>query len=221
MADSLKVVLVEDHPIFREGLRALVVSSLGYDVVGEAENGDQAVEICRQCAPDLVLMDLSLPGMNGIEAAQRIKAHAPRTLVLAVTVHLDDEYIAAAFQAGIDGYVLKDANRSEIIEAIRTVVSGRPYLSPEVSERVIRGFVKGSTGKATVAGSSPLTPRELEVLKLVAEGHTNRAIAARLFISVKTVEKHRASLMAKLDLHSPQALTAYALEKGFVGKRPG
>ena len=136
-----------------------------------------------------------------------------------MTVHLDDEYIAAAFEAGIDGYVLKDANRSEIIEAIRAVVTGRPYLSPEVSERVIRGFVKGSTKKAPEGLSTVLTPRELEVLKLVAEGHTNRAIAQRLFISVKTVEKHRASLMAKLDLHTPQALTAYALEKGLVGKR--
>lgn len=220
MADSLRVVLVEDHPIFREGLRALVISSLGYEVVGEAEDGHQAVEVCRECAPDLVLMDLSLPRMNGIEAAQRIKEQAPRTIVLAVTVHLDDEYIAAAFQAGIDGYVLKDANRSEIIEAIRTVVSGRPYLSPDVSERVIRGFVKGSTEKEGDTSSTPLTPRELEVLKLVAEGHTNRAIAGRLFISVKTVEKHRASLMSKLDLHSPQALTAYALEKGLIGRRP-
>jgi len=220
MADALRVVLVEDHPIFREGLRALVISSLGYEVVGEAEDGHQAVGVCRECAPDLVLLDLSLPRMNGIEAAQRIKEQAPRTIILAVTVHLDDEYIAAAFQAGIDGYVLKDANRSEIIEAIRTVVSGRPYLSPDVSERVIRGFVKGSTEKEADITSTPLTPRELEVLKLVAEGHTNRAIADLLFISVKTVEKHRASLMAKLDLHSPQALTAYALEKGLIGRRP-
>ncbi len=196
-----------------------MVSSLGCEVVGEAENGQQAVEICRERAPDLVLMDLSLPVMNGIEATARIKEHAPGTVVLAVTVHLDDEYIAAAFEAGIDGYVLKDANRSEIIEAIRAVVAGRPYLSPEVSERVIRGFVKGSTKKAPEVSSTVLSPRELEVLKLVAEGHTNRAIAQRLLISVKTVEKHRASLMAKLHLHTPQALTAYALEKGLVGKR--
>jgi DNA-binding NarL/FixJ family response regulator len=219
MSDPLRVVLVEDHPIFREGLRALVVSSLGYEVVGEAEDGQRAIEICRECGPDLVLMDLSLPRMNGIEAADRIKEHCPRTIILALTVHLDDEYIAAAFQAGIDGYVLKDANRSEIIEAIQTVVAGRPYLSPEVSEKVIRGFVKGSTEKEQGAAGSGLTPRELEVLKLVAEGRTNRAIADLLFISVKTVEKHRASLMAKLNLHSPQALTAYALDKGLIGRR--
>ena len=219
MADSLRVVLVEDHPIFREGLRALVASSLGYEVVGEAEDGLRAVEVCRESTPDLVLMDLSLPRLNGIEAAERIKEQAPRTIILAVTVHLDDEYIAAAFHAGINGYVLKDANRSEIIEAIQTVVAGRPYLSPEVSQRVIRGFVKGSTEKESDMATTALTPRELEVLKLVAEGNTNRAIADLLFISVKTVEKHRASLMAKLDLHSPQALTAYALDKGIVGRR--
>ncbi len=220
MADNLRVVLVEDHPIFREGLRALVVSSLGYEVIGEAEDGLQAIELCRDCTPDLVLMDLSLPNMNGIEAAGRIKGHCPKTVILAVTVHMDDEYISAAFQSGVDGYVLKDANRSEIIEAIQTVVSGRPYLSPSVSEKVIRGFVKGSAGRASSESATPLTPRELEVLKLVAEGHTNRAIADLLFISVKTVEKHRASLMAKLDLHNPQALTAYALERGLIGRRP-
>jgi DNA-binding NarL/FixJ family response regulator len=220
VADKLRVVLVEDHPIFREGLRALVVSSLGYEVIGEAEDGLQAIELCRDCTPDLVLMDLSLPNMNGIEAAGRIKGHCPKTVILAVTVHMDDEYISAAFQSGVDGYVLKDANRSEIIEAIQTVVSGRPYLSPSVSEKVIRGFVKGSAGRASSESATPLTPRELEVLKLVAEGHTNRAIADLLFISVKTVEKHRASLMAKLDLHNPQALTAYALERGLIGRRP-
>jgi DNA-binding NarL/FixJ family response regulator len=220
VADNLSVVLVEDHPIFREGLRALVVTSMGYEVIGEAEDGLQAIELCRSCTPDLVLMDLSLPNINGIEAAGRIKGLCPKTIILAVTVHMDDEYISAAFQSGVDGYVLKDANRSEIIEAIRTVVSGRPYLSPSVSEKVIRGFVRGSTGRAGHESSSPLTPRELEVLKLVAEGHTNRAIADLLFISVKTVEKHRASLMAKLDLHNPQALTAYAFEKGLIGRRP-
>jgi DNA-binding NarL/FixJ family response regulator len=197
-----------------------VVSSLGYEVIGEAEDGLQAIELCRDCTPDLVLMDLSLPNMNGIEAAGRIKGHCPKTVILAVTVHMDDEYISAAFQSGVDGYVLKDANRSEIIEAIQTVVSGRPYLSPSVSEKVIRGFVKGSAGRASSESATPLTPRELEVLKLVAEGHTNRAIADLLFISVKTVEKHRASLMAKLDLHNPQALTAYALERGLIGRRP-
>jgi DNA-binding NarL/FixJ family response regulator len=219
VGDNLRVVLVEDHPIFREGLRALVASSLGYEVVGEAEDGLQAIDLCRDCKPDLVLMDLSLPNMNGIEAAGRIKGFCPKTIILAVTVHMDDEYIAAAFQAGVDGYVLKDAKRPEIIAAIQTVVSGRPYLSPGVSEKVIRGFVKGSTGKPGSESSSPLTPRELEVLKLVAEGHTNRAIADQLFISVKTVEKHRSSLMAKLGLHNPQALTAYALEKGLIGRR--
>jgi DNA-binding NarL/FixJ family response regulator len=217
MTQRLRVVLAEDHPIFREGLRALVVSGMGYEVVGEAEDGLNVVDLCRTCVPNLVLMDLSLPRMNGIEASERIKSLCPETKILVLTVHMDEEYIAAAFQAGVDGYVLKDANRSEIIAAISAVVAGKPYLSPGVSEKVIRGFLRVSPGKSEEEAASGLTPRELEVLKLVAEGHTNRSVADLLFISVKTVEKHRASLMGKLDLHSPQALTAYALEKGLIG----
>ncbi len=216
MNEKLRVLIVEDHPIFREGLRALLSSTLELDVVGEAGDGVEAVRMVEELAPALVLMDLSLPRMNGVEAIERIKERIPDVKILALTVHMDEEYILAAFQAGADGYVLKDATRAELVTAIETVISGKNYLSPGISEKVIKGFIKGVKTQKVEPVDTGLTQREVEVLKLVAEGYTNKMIADRLFISVKTVERHRANVMAKLDLHTPQALTAYAFEKGLI-----
>lgn len=220
-----RVVLVEDHPIFREGLQSLVTSSGALEVVGEADDGVEAVRIAEEFLPDLILMDLSLPEMSGIEAIRAIKARHPEMKILALTVHVDEEYIVAAFQAGADGYVAKDANRQEILAAIETVLAGKPYLSPGISNQVIRGFLRGASPVLPERPENPpaeadsvLTQRETEVLALIARGLTNRMVGERLFISVKTVEKHRANLMAKLDLHTPQALTAYALGKGLISQ---
>lgn len=222
MSSKRRVLLVEDHPIFREGLQSLVTSSGALEVVGEAEDGEGAVRSAEEISPDLILMDLSLPVMSGIQAIEAIKARWPGIRILALTVHVDDEYILAALKAGADGYVPKDANRYEVLSAIETVLSGRSYLSPSISDRVIRGFLRGSSAVRAQSelqqreSESTLTQRETEVLALIARGLTNKMIGEHLYISVKTVEKHRSNLMAKLDLHSPQALTAYALEKGLI-----
>ena len=219
MEEKHRVIIVEDHSIFREGLRALLASALSVEIVGEAEDGVEAVKRVEELTPDLVLMDLSLPRMSGVEAITKIKERSPDIRVLALTVHMDEEYIIAAFEAGADGYVLKDANRTELVTAIETIMAGKPYLSPGISEKVIRGFLKGVKVPNTPSVDETLTQREREVLKLVAEGHSNKKIADLLFISVKTVERHRANLMAKLDLHTPQALTAYALERGLLSRQ--
>ena len=211
-----RVVIAEDHTILREGLRALLSAESDLEVVGEAEDGRQAIRRVEELGPDLILTDLSMPKMNGVEAIREIKKHAPETKVLALTVHKAEEFILEVLQAGADGYILKDASSEELMMAIKSVLGGKRYLSPSVSQMVIEGYLEG---RKSIASSSPwdtLTKREREILKLIAEGHKNKEIADYLYISVKTVEKHRANLMKKLDLHSAAALTAYAMERGLV-----
>ena len=216
MSESYRIVIAEDHTILREGLKALLSSDPAFEVVGEAEDGRDAIQRVESLKPDLVLMDLSLPRMNGINAIKEIKRCAPETKVLALTVHKTEEYILATLRAGADGYVLKDATHAELVMGIRTVLDGKPYLSPGVSDKVIEGYLEGK--KAIESGTpwDTLTQREREVLKLIAEGYKNKEIADYLYISVKTVEKHRANLMQKLDLHTTSALTAFAMEKGLI-----
>ena len=216
MGEKQRIVIAEDHTILREGLRALISSNPDFSVVGEAEDGRDAIRCVEKLMPDLVLIDLSMPRMNGMEAIGEIKKRCPETRVLALTVHRTEEYILATLRAGADGYVLKDATHAELLMAIKSVLMGKPYLSPGVSERVIEGYLEG---KKTLRSESPwdtLTQREREVLKLIAEGYKNKEIAEYLYISVKTVEKHRANLMKKLALHNTSALTAFAVEKGLV-----
>ncbi len=161
-------------------------------------------------------MDISMPGMNGIEAMMDIKRRNPDTRVLVLTIHKTDEYIHESLRAGADGYILKDATHGELQVAIRSVLNGKTYLSPDISDKVIHGYL--GTGRAAKVASTwdTLTHREREVLKLVAEGHPNRYIADYLCLSIKTVEKHRSNLMKKLDLHNASTLTSYAIEKGLV-----
>ena len=216
MKGTYRVVIAEDHAILREGLRALLSSHPNLEVVGEAEDGREAIRCIDQLMPEVVLMDLSMPKMNGMEALREIKRRHPNTKVLTLTVHKTEEYILAALQAGADGYVLKDATSNELLMAIGSVISGKRYLSPGVSERVIEGYIEGKRTLEQKSSWDSLTQREREILKLVAEGYKNKEIAEQLYISVKTVEKHRANLMKKLDLHSASALTAYAIERGLV-----
>ncbi len=218
MGEKRRIVIAEDHTILREGLRALISSNPDFEVVGEAEDGREAIRCVQNLRPDLILIDLSMPRMNGMDAIKEIKKGCPETKILVLTVHKTEEYILATLRAGADGYVLKDATHAELLMAIESVLKGKPYLSPGVSERVIEGYLEG---RKTLRSESPwdtLTQREREVLKLIAEGYKNREIADYLYISVKTVEKHRANIMKKLDLHSISALTAYAMEKGLVTK---
>jgi two-component system, NarL family, response regulator NreC len=211
-----RIVIVEDHTIVREGLKALLSSHPEFAVVGEAEDGREAVRCARQIAPDLMLMDLSMPRMNGMEAIKEIKRLSPATKLLVLTVHKTEEYVHASLEAGADGYVLKDATHAELVMAVRNVLAGKRYLSPAVSEKVIEGYLAGR--KSMKAGSvwDSLTQRERGILKLIAEGYKNREIADYLCISLKTVEKHRDNLMKKLNLHSAAALTAYAMERGLL-----
>lgn len=214
MKEESRIVIAEDHTILREGLRSLLSSEPELRVVGEAKDGREAIRRVEQLEPDLILMDLSMPRMNGVEAIREIKNRIPETKVLALTVHKAEEFVLEVLQAGADGYVLKDASSEELVMAIRSVLEGQRYLSPAVSQMVIEGYLAGRK-----TGESPwdtLTKREREILKLIAEGHKNKEIADYLCISVKTVEKHRANLMKKLDLHSAAALTAYAMERGLV-----
>lgn len=216
--EKKKIVIAEDHTILREGLKALLLSSTELEVVGEAEDGREAVKLASELAPDLILMDLSMPRMNGIEAIKEIKKRRPDIKILVLTVYKTEEYVLASLQAGADGYILKEANHSEFLLAIKNVLMGKHYLSPEISGKVIEGYLKGKQEHAPVTVWETLTSREREILKLVEEGYKNREIADDLFISLKTVEKHRENLMKKLDLHTASALTAYAIEKGLVSK---
>jgi len=211
-----RVVIAEDHTILREGLRALLSAESDLEVVGEAEDGRQAIQRVEELGPDLILTDLSMPKMNGVEAIREIKKHAPETKVLALTVHKAEEFILEVLQAGADGYILKDASSEELIMAIKSVLGGKRYLSPSVSQMVIEGYLEGRKSFRSSSPWDTLTKREREILKLIAEGHKNKEIADYLYISVKTVEKHRANLMKKLDLHSAAALTAYAMERGLI-----
>ena len=210
------IVIVEDHTILREGLRALLSADPKLEVIGEAGDGRAAIQCVEKLSPTLVLMDLSMPRMNGLEAIKEIKKQKPETKIIALTVHRKEEYILATLQAGADGYVLKDANQSELMMAIEQVLAGKRFLSPGISEKVIEGYLEGRKTLRTKTTWDTITQREREILKLIAEGYKNREVADYLCISLKTVEKHRSNLMRKLDLHNASALTAFAIEKGLV-----
>jgi DNA-binding NarL/FixJ family response regulator len=217
---TYRIVIAEDHNLLRQGLRSMVSALPDFTVVGEALDGKEAVRLAVSLQPDVILMDLSMPGMNGIEATLQIKQRLPNTRVLALTVYKTDEYVREALRAGADGYVLKDGAYEELVMALRCVVSGKKFLSPDVSGHVVTSFLhRGSTpAKATPWDS--LTARERSILKLIAEGRTNRTAAAFLNVSPKTVEKHRASLMRKLGLRNVAELTLVALESGLI-EQPG
>jgi len=217
MDKKLRIVLADDHTILRAGLRALLTADPGFEVVGEAQDGREAVRCVERLEPDLLLMDLSMPRMSGMEAIREIKKRFPDTRIIALTVHKTEEYLLATLQAGADGYVLKDATHDELVIAIKNVVSGKSYLSPGVSEKVIEGYLEGKEGTRSLSAWESLSQREREVLKLIAEGYKNKEIAEDLCISLKTVEKHRANLMKKLDLHNAAGLTVYAVERGLLG----
>jgi DNA-binding NarL/FixJ family response regulator len=216
MEAKYKIVLAEDHTILREGLKSLLSSEPEFEVVAEAGDGREAIHCVRKFKPDLILTDLSMPRLNGMEAIREIKKESPKTKVLALTVHKAEEYILATLRAGADGYLLKDSTRAELLMAAKKVLSGKTYLSPEISEKVVEGYLEGKKSVKGKTSWETLTAREREILKLIAEGYKNKEIADDLCISVKTVEKHRANLMEKLNLHNAQALTAFAIDHGLV-----
>ena len=213
-----RILLADDHKIVLEGLRSLLEPE--FELVGMAEDGRTLLRMAENLEPDVVVADISMPRLNGIEAARQIKKLKPETKIVFLTMHPDVNYAARAFEVGASGYVLKHSAPSELVMAIHSVLKGRPYLSPGISEKVIEGYLDGRKTLKSRSSWETITHRERQILKLIGEGYKNKEIADYLRISVKTVEKHRANIMQKLDLHSSSALTAFAIEKGLIEKNP-
>ncbi len=213
-----RIVLVEDHALLREGIRALIAPEPDLEVVGEATDGREAIRAASELKPDLMMLDLSMPRTNGLEALEEIKRVCPGIKVLVLTAHKTEDYVFTALQSGANGYVLKESTAAELLLAVRSVLNGERYLGPAIAAQVIAGYLGAKDAGTPKSAFSELTNREREVLKLVAEGYRNKEIADYLCISPKTVEKHRASLMERLNLRSVPALTAYAIEKGLLTK---
>jgi len=211
-----RILLVDDHQIMREGLMSLMAGEPDLEVVGDASDGRQAVQLAKRLKPDLVVMDISMPGLSGIEATRQILNELDRVRVLALSMHADPRFVAGALEAGAHGYMIKDCTSQELLECIRTVAGGGTYLSPQVAEVVVKGFVRRLGEETGTPPASVLTPREREVLQLLVEGHTVRAIAERIHLGVKTVETHRRNIMEKLGLKNLVDLIKYAMREGVV-----
>ena len=214
-----QIFIVEDYRLFREGLRAMLSPEPEYEIIGEAEDGLDAVRLIKKLKPDLVLLDLSMPRMNGFSVLREIKAAMSEVKVLVLSIHESDHYVLEAFDAKADGYAVKDSSREELRIAIRSVLEGKRYISPGVAGTVLEGYLNGRKTLKSKSAFDTLTEREKEVLKLLGEGFQNKEIADLLNISVKTVEKHRANIMTKLDLHNAAALTAFAFENGLISTK--
>jgi DNA-binding NarL/FixJ family response regulator len=216
MSKKAGIFIVEDHQLFREGLKSMLNSRGDIEIIGEAEDGLEALSFINRLIPEMVLLDLSIPKISGISVIKEIKRAHPKIKILALTIHESDQYVLEAFDAGVNGYCIKDASRQELMVAIDSVLQGKSYISPGISDQVIEGYLDGRKTLKEESDWDTVTQREKEVLKLLAEGYTNKDIAAFLHISVKTVEKHRSNLIRKLDLHNVAQLTTYAIQKGLV-----
>lgn len=210
-----RILIVDDHDIVRFGLRRFLERRSDWLVVGEANNGRKAVELARECTPDIVIMDISMPEMNGLEATRRILSERPQTKVLILTMHDSDEVVGEILASGARGFLAKSTVSADLGQALDTLVAGKPYLSSALSEAVLRIYTQRPTA-APAPGASRVTGREREVLQALAEGKTNKEIAAALHVSVRTVETHRANLMEKLELHSLGELIRYAIRNHVV-----
>ena len=207
----IRVLLVDDHAMMREGLRAVLEKESNVEVVGEAENGREALALARDAPCQVVVMDVSMPSLNGIETARRLRQLDPRIKIVALSVHAEKRYVLAMLAAGATGYVLKSAAARSLMQAIRAVVAGRSYLCPEVASVAVDYI---AAREAAAAPASDLTSRQREIVQLLAEGRSSKEVATELHIAVATVETHRREIMRKLDLHSVVELTRYALREG-------
>ncbi len=216
MTAKIRLLLVDDHQIVRAGLRMLFSAEEDMVIVGEAGSGAEALVAVQNLRPDVVIMDVAMPGMNGIEATRRIKEASPDTLILALTMHEDERYFFEMINAGASGYIPKRAAPDDLISAIRVVHQGNVFLHATLAKFLMNEVIGQSEQPTATPGGSLLTPRELEVLTLIAEGMTSREIAQKLVISHKTVDRHRENIMAKLDLHSRVDLVKYAIEQGLI-----
>ncbi|MBI2320916.1 MAG: response regulator transcription factor [Chloroflexi bacterium] len=214
--NKIRILLADDHAVLRAGLKMLINSQPDMDVVGEASDGATAVRQSETLEPDVVVMDIAMPGVNGLEATRQIRKRQQRTRVLALSMHANEEYLFQLLQAGGSGYVLKKAADVELLDAIRMVARGEIYLYPEVTKYLVRDYLQRLHEGDTNVALDTLTDREREVLRLVAEGYTTQEIAQQLVLSPKTVETHRAHIMDKLGLRSRSELVRYALRKGLL-----
>ena len=213
---NIRILLADDHAIVRAGIHALLDSQDDFEVVGEAEDGRKTIDMVQQLQPDVVVMDIAMPDMDGLEATQRIRAEFPEVRILALTMHEDERYFFQAIHAGASGFIIKGAPPSDFIAAIRSVSQGQAYLSPSLTGKLLDDYLrraKDATGKDTY---DELTDREREIVRLIAKGHTGREIAELLGVSIHTVERHRQKVMAKLDLHNRAGLIKYAIRRGLI-----
>jgi DNA-binding NarL/FixJ family response regulator len=214
--EKKRIVLAEDHTLVRAGIFSLLSKEPDLEIVGETDNGKDAARLAGALSPDLILMDLNMPGTNGLEAITLIKKRYPNIRILIVTMHRTEEFVQETVRAGANGYLLKNATHDELLLAVRSVLSGKIYLSPDISIHVLNGFIGKGRARPDYGGWGSLTLRERQILKLIGEGRQTREIATYLSLSAKTVEKHRSNLMRKLDLHNVSAVTTYAIEKGLI-----
>lgn len=212
---SIRVLLADDHKIMRDGLRTLLEKDQEIIVVGEAEDGREAVQLAGKLSPDVIIMDVAMPDLNGIEATRRITAENPGIKLVGLSMHSDRRFISEMLKAGASGYLLKDCAFEELVTAIKSVVKDRVYLSPCIAEVIIENYIR-STPKTDMSVFSLLSDREREVLQLMAEGKTTKEIASHLNVSIKTVETHRTNIMTKLDIHTVAELTKYAIREGLT-----
>jgi DNA-binding NarL/FixJ family response regulator len=212
-----RIVLVEDHAILREGLKALIEIEPDFEIAGDFGGVEECLAGVGQLQPDLVLTDLALPESSGFELLARLKHVVPNARKLVLTAHFNEDYVRAALNAGADGYVLKDANRAELVLAIRTVSAGQQFLCKGISSKILSGYFCGGELRRNVATAQSITGRECEVLKRIALGESNKVIARALELSVKTIEKHRSNMMRKLHLHNVAAITLFAVRNGLTG----
>jgi len=214
-AKTITIVLADDHRIVRQGLHALLKAEADFDVIGEAGDGLKVLDLVRKLNPDVVVLDLMMPGLNGLEVARQLSKQTPNTKIIILSMYDDEGFVLEALSNGVSAYVLKDAGSTDLIQAVREVRAGHRYLSPPLSDRAIEVYEQ-MTKAGTMDKYETLTTREREVLHLSAEGHTNNEIAVRLGISVRTAETHRSRLMHKLDIHTQADLTRYALRRGII-----
>jgi two-component system, NarL family, response regulator NreC len=212
----LRILLADDHGIVRRGLKSLLESQPGLEVIGEAADGLEAVRLCGELSPDLLIVDISMPLMNGIEVASRAQKLEPAPGVIILSMHVDESYIMRALGAGARGYLVKDATDEDLIPAVRAVAAGKPFFSPTVAAVLMEDYVRQLRARGLSDSYDLLTDREREVLQLLAEGRSNKEVAALLDVGLSTVETHRANLMQKLNLHNTAEIVLYAVRKGII-----
>ena len=217
----LRVLLVDDHTVVRQGLRRILEAGADIQVVGEAGDGRTAAEMAERLRPHVVVMDVSLPELNGIEATRQIVKRSDGTKVLILSMHLDEVCVRESLKAGARGYLLKDSEDLDLVNAVKMLAQGRSFFSPAISKMLLEGYVGEGPGPQAEDNLGLLTDREREVLQLIADGFSNKQMASELGISIKTVEKHRQQLMQKLDIHDVAGLTRYAIAKGIIENSKG